>query len=485
MQSSVDNIIRADRYSGTPTRAGGCGCGSSGGCGCGTLATPDSLVGLERPRYFPRQIVGPEDLNQGLRYVTDRMRRHNRFLHGWGIACGLRVEPCGPNEDGSPSCRVRVTAGYALDPYGDEIFVPEPVVVDVCAADPAGALMCVPSGDPWCAPVPVPPGDGPRYLAIRHIEQPVKPVRAPTGCSCSDAACEHSRIRDWYEFALLDELPSHYDWPCGDIDEYCSTVATCPPCPESGWVVLAVVYGDGATIAELGGEQSRRYLLSLANFCEHCENSFGRDERAVLVGRPANIYIATAAAQPDTTVSFDYYEGSQRVRASIAMAEADLVGTTAGELKTLLADVVLFDTATGQPVLLDDGSTLTAATILAHSPLRADSVIDSADDLRVRVGRPSIDASAYRAAMAELDDLLDDGGRAAFEERALGNLDRLGELDVEALSGISRANAAKLRAVGIDTLAQLRAARRLPDDLSAPAMAKATRFRELSFGRAG
>ena len=483
MPSSADTI---DRDIGAPSRSrGGCGCGGTTACECGSIAAPGSLVGLERPRYFPRQIVGPEDLNQGLLYMTDRMRRHNRFLHGWGISCGLRVVPCGPNEDGSPACRVRVTSGYALDPYGNEIFVPEPVIVDLCATDTGGGLMCVPTADPWCAPVPVPPGDGRRYLAIRHIEQPVKPVRAPTGCSCSDAACEHSRLRDWYEFAMLDELPSHYDWPCGDIDEYCSSVAECPPCPDSGWVVIAVVYSDGDVITSLGGEQERRYLLSLANFCEHCENEYAREAVSSLASRPALVYMATVSDRPDTTFSVDFHDGERRVRASIAMARSDVEGATAGEIKTLLAPAVFIDTSTGRPVLLDDGSPLSAATILAHSPLRGDSVIDSVEDLQIRVGRPSIDASAYRATMAELDDLLDDGGLAAFEEKALSNLDRLGDLDVEALSGISIANAAKLRAVGIDTLAQLRAAKRLPDDLTAPAMAKAAKFRELTFSRRG
>jgi hypothetical protein len=167
------------------------------------------------------------------------------------------------------------------------------------------------------------------------------------------------------------------------------------------------------------------------------------------------------------------------------MARSDVEGATAGEIKTLLAPAVFIDTSTGRPVLLDDGSPLSAATLLAHSPLRGDSVIDSVEDLQVRVGRPSINAPAYRATMVELDDLLDEGGRAAFEEKALSNLDRLGELDVEALSGISSANAAKLRAVGIDTLAQLRTAKRLPTDLTGSATAKAAKFRELTFSRRG
>ena len=462
----------------------GCGCGggpTSSGCGCGSLAPAEALTGLERPLYFPRQIVGPDDLNQGQVYVGDRMRRHNRFLHGWGIACGLRVTPCGPTEDGAESCCVRVSAGYALDPYGDEVFVPDPVVVDLCSTEPGGGLLCPPATDPWCAPVPVLPRDGNRYLAIRHVEIPVKPVRAPTGCSCSDTACENSRVRDWFEFRLLDELPSHYQQDCGDIDDYCASVAECPPCPDSGWVVLAVVRTNGTSVTWLGGERERRYLLSLAHFCERCDDERYRRDKAVLSGRPAHLLMGTASAAPDTTVSLDYYDGVELVRMSVATTADAVRGTTAADLKKAWDGVVLFDTLTGRPVAADDGSLLTAGTILAHSPLRGDSVIDGPEDLAVRVGRPAVDFSAYRSRLDEVSKLLDEGGRAEFEARLLGNLDRVGELGVEALSGISRQNAGRLDAVGIRTLAELREAKRVPD-LAGSATAKAERFRALDLG---
>ena len=44
-------------------------------------------------------------------YFRQKLRRHNRFMHGWGVVCGLAVEPAPTRE--SP-WRVRVTDGYAL-----------------------------------------------------------------------------------------------------------------------------------------------------------------------------------------------------------------------------------------------------------------------------------------------------------------------------------------------------------------------------------
>jgi hypothetical protein len=312
----------------------------------------------------------------------------------------------------------------------------------------------------------------------------VKPVRAPTGCSCSETNCEHSRIRDWFEFTLLDELPEHYDWPCGNLEDYCDWVGSCPPCPESGWIVLAAVYTSDNSTVEIAEGSYRRYVLSLAVFCERCDDQAELTHgRAMFAGRDQAVYIATVSNTPDTTANLEFYLADRPARLSIAMQASQIEGVRGSALKELLADVVVLDTATGRPVTFDDGSTLTAATILANSSLRPDSVIDSADDLATRFGRPAIDPVAYRAAIAELDTLLDERGRSDFEARTLGNLERLGELDIEALRSVSSANAAKLRAVGIDTLADLRAAERLPSDLTSAAADKAERFRVLDLGR--
>ena len=479
--TSVDMTTTTDRS------RGGCGCGGGGGCGgsgCGpgALTRPDALVGLERPRFFPRQVVGPDDLNQVGRYLDDRRRSHNRFLHGWGIACGLRVTRCGPTE-GKESCRVRISAGYALDPYGDELLVPEPVVVDLCATDVGGGLLCAPTADPWCAPVPVPPRDEGRYLAVRHVELPVKPVRSPAGCSCSDTVCENSRVRDWFVFTLLDELPSHYGWPCGDDDDFCVSVVDCPPCPESGWIVLARVVVDGTSLVDLALDD-RRYLLSLTRFCLQCDTDDPGKDPVVASDHAKREYVAAASADPDTTVAFDLYHGDDRARLAVTLRAADVTGVPASQVKALLDDVVVFDTATGRPVVDADGGVLKAGMVLAHTALRGGSVIDGPRDLEVRVGRPQVDAVGYRRAVDGLATLLDEGGRREFETTALGNLAALDTLDVSALSGISTANATRLREDGIRTLADLRKAERLPS-LSAGAASRASRFRGLDLGGRG
>jgi hypothetical protein len=49
--------------------------------------------GLLRPNYFDRQRLTADDLMTAQRYLLARQRRHNRYLHGWGVTCGLDVRP--------------------------------------------------------------------------------------------------------------------------------------------------------------------------------------------------------------------------------------------------------------------------------------------------------------------------------------------------------------------------------------------------------
>src|SRR6478672_11949495 len=79
---------------------------------CADPAPPCPVCGglkcLCRPRFFPGQLLSDEDLNRLQQYVIDKNRLHNRYLVGWGVACGLEVA-CSPCEADS----VTVRAGYA------------------------------------------------------------------------------------------------------------------------------------------------------------------------------------------------------------------------------------------------------------------------------------------------------------------------------------------------------------------------------------
>jgi hypothetical protein len=195
------------------------------------------LVMLERVKYFPRQLLTAEDLTADRDYVLQKMRRHNRFLHGWGVVCGLAVTAA--PADGAP-WRVRISAGYALGPYGDEIHVAEAVFLDLAKCGPGAAT------DP-CEPDVLRSGASATgrelFVAIKYAECLARPVRVtPAGCGCEETDCEYSRIRDSFQVGCLTEPPPSPP-PQPTLCELISNaqVFPCPPCPTEPWVVLARV----------------------------------------------------------------------------------------------------------------------------------------------------------------------------------------------------------------------------------------------------
>jgi hypothetical protein len=210
---------------------------------------------LERLRYFPRQLLTADDMRVEQEYFREKARRHNRFLHGWGVVCGCTIEPV----TDAKSWQVRVCPGYAVGPQGDEIWIDDCIDVD---------LLTGAHDQPCAVRWPCPPLESPpaaerdrritAYIAVRYAECSSRPVRIhPAGCGCDETGCEYSRTRDSFEIKVLRELPqSHVDARKDDA-EWCTTVhktppemlsklhlfpvPPCPPCVKEPWVVLGTV----------------------------------------------------------------------------------------------------------------------------------------------------------------------------------------------------------------------------------------------------
>jgi hypothetical protein len=75
----------------------------------GALARPDWRAGGE---------FTASDLRLEHDYEEQRLRRHLRLVHGWGVVCGLTVVATG--ED----WYLCICPGYGVSPCGDEIVVP-------------------------------------------------------------------------------------------------------------------------------------------------------------------------------------------------------------------------------------------------------------------------------------------------------------------------------------------------------------------------
>jgi hypothetical protein len=228
-------------------------------CGCRTEAETTTL---ERPRYYPRQLVTPDDMTLEQDYFRQRLRLHNRLLHGWGVVCGAQVEVA------TKAWHVIVKQGYVLGPYGDEIYIEKDQCINVNTrcGDPE-----VPSPEDECVEAPPPPNpEEGLFVAIRYKAFRSRLVRVPFGgCGCDETVCEHSRWRDGFEICILDHCPKQPDPPAFD-DLKQGKPPACAPCPDEPWVVLAGISVDAAGQVTINACECRRQVLACGPFSWHC-----------------------------------------------------------------------------------------------------------------------------------------------------------------------------------------------------------------------
>jgi hypothetical protein len=137
------------------------------------------LTPLERPRFFAGQILTEQDLRDAQEYLRGKDKRHSRYLHGFGVVCGLRVVPASPPH----RQRVVVEPGLALDPWGREIVFPEAVEFALPGSEGGRSESF--------------------FLVLEYREMPTHPVPVP-GPEEEQVA---SRMRETYALGLRREPP--------------------------------------------------------------------------------------------------------------------------------------------------------------------------------------------------------------------------------------------------------------------------------------
>lgn len=116
-----------------------------------------------RNRFFAGRLLTPEDLELEQEYARGKLKRHNRYLHGFGVVFGLEVSKSGGNA-------LTIAPGLAIDCQGNEILVE----------------------DPFKHPLPQQTTGETVFLAIRYIER----ESAAVSCLPTDAVAENSRIEE-------------------------------------------------------------------------------------------------------------------------------------------------------------------------------------------------------------------------------------------------------------------------------------------------
>ena len=101
---------------------------------------------LKRPRYFTGQLLTAESLELEQKYFREKLKRHNRALHGFGIVSGLKVIV----EAG----QIIVEPGLALDCQGNELVIGTAVIVSPVTCDWPSAYVQVGFAEEYTDPIP-------------------------------------------------------------------------------------------------------------------------------------------------------------------------------------------------------------------------------------------------------------------------------------------------------------------------------------------
>ena len=143
-----------------------------------------SYFPCERNRYFYGKLLSVDDFESEQKYMNDKRRIINRFMHGCGVVCGLGVVAV--NDD-----TVSLEAGLALDFAGREIIVEKPVLerlTDIEGfSEEEGA-------------------DSYLYLCIDYSEYEKNPVYSVTGGSSGGQVC-HNKIAEGFHIYLTGQEP--------------------------------------------------------------------------------------------------------------------------------------------------------------------------------------------------------------------------------------------------------------------------------------
>lgn len=143
---------------------------------------------FERNKYYYGKLLSVDDFQLEQRYVNDKRRMTNRFLHGAGVAAGLYVVRIDEKT-------VSLENGYALDSLGREIVVDTPVIRRLSLLD--GYASSVENSDKDYV-----------YLCIDYEEEETGAVHNIAGNTIAAGEAQaYNKIKETYRLYLTDTEP--------------------------------------------------------------------------------------------------------------------------------------------------------------------------------------------------------------------------------------------------------------------------------------
>ena len=249
-----------------------CTCAPPAGEGCIPVAC------VPRPCFFPGQLIAADDLNAVVAYARNQQQLMSRFLGGWGILGGLKVDvPDSPNRivlangqlrnvSNSPqiiaSTNVLVSPGAAIDALGRNLVLCNTETLDLqgmAQRATQGTLKtttCSQLLGTQCGDQNITVSEF--FLVAEFVETPTRPAAQFSGGAPCDPAptCDFSRKQESIQFSLVGCLPDIYQYT-GCLDD-------------TGFAVPDITFGtepDGSLCRDQVFAFIDRIQTDLANLC--------------------------------------------------------------------------------------------------------------------------------------------------------------------------------------------------------------------------
>lgn len=156
---------------------------------------------FERNRYYFGKLLSVEDFEREQSYMNHKRQLMNRLMFGDGVVCGMQVLEVDEES-------ISVEAGVALDAWGREIVMEQPVLKRLAVLDGFDEYDMEEESS------------GVFYLCIEYQEGPSDPVHS-IGAAANEEGkhLEYNRWKEGYRLYLTDAGPETYSGLVNDLYE--------------------------------------------------------------------------------------------------------------------------------------------------------------------------------------------------------------------------------------------------------------------------
>lgn len=146
---------------------------------------------FERNKYFYGKLLSVDDFECEQRYMNDKRRIINRFVHGTGVVCGMNVVAV-------DDMTISVEMGLALDFAGREIMIEQPVIKKLSTIDGFEDYTEEDEENSYL------------YLCVEYDESEKEPVHSIVGAKAgNEHKSEYNKYAEGYHLYLTNQEPEN------------------------------------------------------------------------------------------------------------------------------------------------------------------------------------------------------------------------------------------------------------------------------------